>query len=90
VLSGGVAIGDTVFAGSQVVSSGGTISNAIIKGGTVALETGAVVGGGIAFAGAGTLDIFDTTMPTGTISGFVAGDTIDLVSIASSSAAPRL
>jgi autotransporter passenger strand-loop-strand repeat protein len=83
VLSGGVASGDTVFTGSQVDSSGGAAVNDTISGGTVVLESGAVVSGGIAFAGSGTLDIFGSTMPTVTISGFSAGDVIDLASIAS-------
>jgi hypothetical protein len=65
------------------------MSNTVVSGGTVVLETGAVVSGGIAFAGAGTLEIFGTTMPLGTISGFVAGDTIDLVSVASGIAVLR-
>jgi autotransporter passenger strand-loop-strand repeat protein len=68
-----------------VVSSGGTAIHDTISGGAVVLEAGAVVSGGIVFAGSGTLDIFGSTMPTVTISGFSAGDVIDLASIASAS-----
>jgi autotransporter passenger strand-loop-strand repeat protein len=81
-VSWGVAIGDTIFAGSQVVSAGGTASNTIVNGGEVVLEAGAVVSGGIIFSGAGTLEIFGSTMPSATISGFSGRDVIDLASVA--------
>jgi hypothetical protein len=85
VLSGGVASGNTIFAGSQVISSGGTLSGDQISGGLVVLEAGAVVSGGIALGGSGTLEIVGSAMPSATISGFTIGDIIDLVSVASGS-----
>ena len=36
------------------------------------LESGAVVSGGIAFAGSGTLEIVGSAMPSATISGFTS------------------
>jgi autotransporter passenger strand-loop-strand repeat protein len=93
VRSGGrtsdVAIG---FGGLFVVSSGGTASlagiaaggRAITSGATLELEPGGAVNGSIAFApgAVGTLKIDGTVMQAGTISGFVASDTIDLVNVA--------
>jgi hypothetical protein len=43
-----------------------------------------VISGGISFAGAGTLRIFDSAMPSATLSGFTFGDAIDLASVVSS------
>jgi autotransporter passenger strand-loop-strand repeat protein len=50
----------------------------------VVLDSGAVVSGGIVFAGGGTLEILGSAMPTATISGFTFGDVIDLASVVSS------
>src|SRR5271155_1610139 len=59
--------------------------NDTISGGTVVLESGAVLSGGITFAGSGTLEILGSAMPSATISAFGAGDTIDLASVAPAS-----
>jgi autotransporter passenger strand-loop-strand repeat protein len=81
VSGGGGAIATTVNSGgAEYVSSGGTASGIVLaSGGNAVLQSGAVAGGGIAFAGTGgRLEIDGTLMPTATVSGFAAGDTIDL------------
>jgi hypothetical protein len=45
-----------------------TIVRSFVNGGEVVLQTGAVVGGAIAFSGAGTLEIFGSAMPSVTFS----------------------
>jgi fibronectin-binding autotransporter adhesin len=100
VASGGTASGTVVsVGGTEIVDTGGNDVGARISGGTetVSWVSNAIINGGTVVAGdrcrgrqrdrlcrrwhAG---IFGTAMPSGTISGFVTGDTIDLVSIASS------
>jgi autotransporter passenger strand-loop-strand repeat protein len=72
--------------GEQVVDEGGTaIGTTVDSGGLVVFEAGAVVSGGIVFAGNGTLEIVGSAMPSATISGFAVGDIIDLASVASGS-----
>jgi fibronectin-binding autotransporter adhesin len=84
----GSASDSTVFAGGRVVvENGGTISGAIISGGTVEVVSGGNAGSSITFAtNSGTLQIDGPNTPgvllAGTsISGFVPGDTIDLTGI---------
>jgi autotransporter passenger strand-loop-strand repeat protein len=87
----GVASDTMVLAGSQIVESGGTAINTTVdSGGTVVLESGAVVSGGIAFAGNGTVEILGSAMPAAAISGFTFGDFVDLASIALASSGGKV
>jgi VCBS repeat-containing protein/autotransporter passenger strand-loop-strand repeat protein/autotransporter-associated beta strand protein len=92
VSAGGSASGDIIESnGVVVVNSGGSATKSLIVGGTLELKAGAVVSGAINFAGTGgKLKIDGTTsasMPANTISGFVAGNVIDLTSVTFSSGA---
>ena len=81
---------DTVIdsSGVETVSSGGTATSTTISGGTLELESGSLVTGGIAFAGSGgLLQVDGITMPSAVISGFAPGDTIDLTACLSPRAA---
>ena len=86
VWSGGVASGTVASAGgSETVASGGTASDPTIGGGTLELQSGAIVSGAITFGGiGGTLQIDDPTAVTlpNTIGGFAFGDAIDLRGLA--------
>ncbi len=69
--------------------SGATIVSPTISGlgAVLNLLSGAIVSGGISFAGSGgQLRIAGSAMPSSTITGFVSGDTVDLTSIAFDSA----
>ncbi len=82
--SGGTATGGLTVAngGFELVSNGGTSTSPTIAGGKLELASGAVASGPIAFTGSGgTLKIDGTVMPANAISGFVAGDTLDLAGI---------
>jgi autotransporter passenger strand-loop-strand repeat protein len=83
VSSGGVASGTKVDSlGSATVYSGGVASGATIAGGTLEFASGGVASGTIDFTGSGGLLILESpTMPTNVISGFVAGDTIQLAGV---------
>ena len=84
-LPGGAAFATTVNAGGKmVVNSAGTADAPVIGGsGTLVLNAGAIADGSIVFSGgSAVLDIGETSMPTATISGFAASDTIDLVNLA--------
>jgi hypothetical protein len=74
--------------GSAVVSAGGSAGGATIDAsGLLVFSSGAAAYGGFAFSGAdAVLDIGGTLLPSGTITGFASGDTIDLTDIASASA----
>lgn len=77
-LSGGIAVTDATLAtGSTTVTGDGTIT--VGNGGT--LDVGAAAQGvTLNFAGdSGTIDLEDPLGFSGTITGFVTGDTIDLV-----------
>ena len=89
VSSGGTAISTTVESlGSSTVFSGGVVSNVTIAGGTFDLLSGGTATGFIDFSGTGgELIIGSKTMPTTTISGFAAGDTIDLAGVTYASGA---
>ena len=69
--------------GFEEVFSGGTASNTTINGGTMELTTGGSAGTGpITFQGTGgRLQLDDTSMPSNVISGFAAGDTINLAAV---------
>ena len=89
IWSGGAA-SDTIVnsGGLEIVASGGTGSAVTIDGsGTLEIVSGAVVSDNINFTGdGGALKIDGGTMPTATISGFAAGDVIDLASVSFDSA----
>jgi autotransporter passenger strand-loop-strand repeat protein len=80
VSSGGMAFSTIVNAsGSAIVASDGSISNATISGGDLFVSNGGTIAGPVTFeGGGGLLTVGGTVLPTGTISNFVAGDTIDL------------
>ena len=74
-----VATGTVALSGNNSFSGGVTIDN----GATFELGSATAAGtGAITFVGDPTMVIEGTTMPTNTIDGFVAGDDIDLASIA--------
>ncbi|HEY1935885.1 MAG TPA: Hint domain-containing protein [Acetobacteraceae bacterium] len=80
---GAAGSGEVLLAGSNTFSGG-----LIIAGGTLGLAAPDAAGTGtIDFAGAGTaLQLDGTTLPSNLITGFAAGDTIDLANIADSAA----
>jgi autotransporter passenger strand-loop-strand repeat protein len=84
VASGGTAIGTTVESGaSQFADTDATASNTVISGGIMEVNSGAIITGGVTFAGSGSLyQLLDTALPTAVISGFATGDTIDLQAVA--------
>jgi autotransporter passenger strand-loop-strand repeat protein len=89
VSSAGNAAGITVGnGGSAVISQGGSAGTATIEaGGVLVLSSGASAYGSLDFADPGALlTIGGTVMPSGAISGFAVGDTIDLANLASASA----
>ena len=70
------------FNGQTIISAGGVVSGATISGGTLALASGGALVGSVAFSGVnGTLRISGASVPTNIISGFAAGDTIDLAGV---------
>ncbi len=84
VLSGGTATASKITAGGiEQVEKGGTSTAGTIAGGTLVLDVGAHVLQGIGFTTAtgGKLIIDSATMPTATITGFIAGDTIKLAGV---------
>jgi len=79
VYSGGEAIGTRIVDGFEIVSSGGTTRDTFIDGGVLTLTSGAKATGGITFeSNSGTLLVHEKGMPDVVISGFEAGDNIDL------------
>jgi hypothetical protein len=85
VLSGGTATKTTVKTGGlEEVYKGGTAAGATIGGGELILELGATLTTGVSFTAVkgGELVLDSATLPTATITGFIAGDTIDLAGIA--------
>lgn len=92
VSSGGVAIGTTVYnggtetkkfsGGTEIVASGGITSRTTIEGGRLEIEKGGKAAGLVTFSGTdGKLIIDAIAMPTATISGFAATDSIVLSAI---------
>jgi hypothetical protein len=84
LIVGGTVSGGTVATGGiEFVLSGGTASAANINGGTLQVNAGGVLSGSIGFSGTGGELILESpTLPTNVISGFAAGDTIQLAGIA--------
>ena len=83
--AGGVLNGVTISNGGfALVKAGGTAAGAVIDGGTLELQGGASLGtGAVTFGTAGSDGrvTFDGTPLSNTISGFAAGDTIDLAGV---------
>lgn len=77
-LAGAMSVSDGLLStGTTSLTGSGTIT--VGNGGTVAID-GAVAGATLAFTGSsGTIDLQDPLNFDGTITGFVTGDTIDLV-----------
>jgi hypothetical protein len=82
VIAGSVLSDPYIASGADVsVQSGGTVSHALIAGGTLELGTGSDVIGDITFSGAGRLIIDGAAPVSNVITGFTAGDTIELAGI---------
>jgi autotransporter passenger strand-loop-strand repeat protein len=80
----GIASGSIVSAGGyETVASGGTETAGKIAGGTLEIVSGGKLATKLTFSGSGgRLTIDSPTMPTTTISGFAAGDSIKLAGVA--------
>jgi hypothetical protein len=80
---GGTALDSIIdTGGSATIYAGGTVTAPTISGGVLSIAGGAVISGTIDFAGAGgTLELGGTVAPANVISGFAAGDTIQLTSL---------
>src|SRR5581483_10745490 len=77
-----VSVGHSAAFGSMSVLAGGTVSNAVIDGGVLTIGSGATASGSVDFlAGGGNFLIVGAAMPGVTISGFAAGDRLDLASV---------
>jgi autotransporter passenger strand-loop-strand repeat protein len=75
----GTASGTTVNSGTSLYFYGGTEANAVIAGGYVDIAPGTIMSGSVTFSGrGGVLELDSSTLPTNVISGFTAGDGIDL------------
>jgi autotransporter passenger strand-loop-strand repeat protein len=74
----GTVTGETINGGAVAVASGGTAGNIVLNGGTITVAGS--LGGGLTFTG-GTLVVAPSAAVTAVISGFAAGDTIDLANI---------
>ena len=77
-----------IYSGAyEVVEAGGIDNTPTLAGGTLAIVSGATIGGDISFTGTGsTLSISlpadaSTSLPLTTITGFTAGDTIQLTGV---------
>ncbi len=93
ILSGGTETGTvTGNYGSSEVASGGTIADTTISaGGELIVKNGAVTSGAITFSGINaTLKTTETTLPGTVISGFAAGDAIDLPTVSGSNLSATL
>ena len=92
VLSG-KAIGTTVNSGGSAFIEGGVANGGTIHGGTLDLAGRAAANGVFTFAGGGTLEISDfgnlNILSAAVISGFAAGDIIEVVPSASTQGPPN-
>ncbi len=83
VRAGGTGSGKINKGASEQILSGGTVTATTIAGGALSLLIGAKAAGTISFSGTGgILDIASATLPSASIAGFAAGDTIALDGIA--------
>jgi autotransporter passenger strand-loop-strand repeat protein len=89
VNAGNIALSATITAGGeQIVKAGATAQDTVIDGGKVNLAATAKLASAVTFAGkGGELVISATTLPTATISGFGAGDKIQLAGVVYSAGA---
>jgi autotransporter passenger strand-loop-strand repeat protein len=85
VVYGGTAISTTIKNGGlEQVYGGGITSNTVIDGGTLALTNSGGITGTLKFNGKdGVLEVDQTEIPTTVISGFKAGDKVELLDAAS-------
>jgi autotransporter passenger strand-loop-strand repeat protein len=93
ILSGGVETGTVTgnYASSEVASGGTVVDMTISAGGELILKAGAVTSGAITFSGIdATLKTAETTLPGTVISGFAAGDAIELPTVSGSSLSATL
>jgi hypothetical protein len=84
---GGSATATTIKTGGfEFVTAGGVSSNTTIAGGTLVLAGASSLTGKLKFTGStGVLEVDQTEIPTAVISGFKAGDKVELVDAASGS-----
>jgi collagen type I alpha len=84
VVSSGGAAYDTYVAGGTLRIAGVAVAPTVQASGLIMLEAGGTLSSSVLFVGPGPaqLAIGGTTMPTAIISGFTAGDEINLVDIA--------
>jgi autotransporter passenger strand-loop-strand repeat protein len=88
ISAGGTASGTVVGSDGSAIVSGGTASDTTIAGGLMLVSSGGSAAGFVDFTTGGKL-VLDGTKPTSaTISGFAAGDKIDLDSFALTSTGP--
>jgi autotransporter passenger strand-loop-strand repeat protein len=90
VWSGGADTGTSIASsGTESVSSGGSAVSVTLDGGWLQVQSGGMVAGGIDFAvGSSVVQLGGTALPTVPISGFGAGDRIELTNIAFDPQAP--
>ena len=81
VATGGTVTAETVTSGTLVLNNGADAGNITLTGGTLELASGATLGGALALGNAATLVLEGTTAPVAVISGFVAGDVIDITAM---------
>jgi hypothetical protein len=81
--AGSESVDATILKGGvEALFNGATASATNIAGGTLNLNAGVTVDGGISFSGtSGELTLGGTKMPAAVISGFLSGDTIQLAGI---------
>jgi hypothetical protein len=83
VLNGSTSTSLLKTKGVEEVYAGGIASKTTISGGELELQVGAKIANGVTFGtGGGELKLDSNIMPAGTISGFIAGDTIALAGVA--------
>ncbi len=69
--------------GIEIVYAAGMTQGTTIAGGTLDLQSGALVSGGITFTGSGGALVLDApTVPDAVLSGFITGDTVVLPEVA--------
>jgi autotransporter family porin len=83
VLNGSTSTSLLKTGGVEEIYSGGIASKTTIAGGELEVQIGGKIASGVTFTTVtgGELKLDSSIMPTATISGFIAGDTIDLAGI---------